>query len=53
MIARAAAGCRLGKNLDQRAVGLEQTSPTGAGSKADLQVMPLDSVTLSDGRGRG
>jgi|SRR5580704_8955156 len=27
------------------------TSPTGAGSKICLEVMPIDSVTLSDGRG--
>jgi hypothetical protein len=26
------------------------TSPTGAGSKICLEVMPIDSVTLSDGR---
>jgi hypothetical protein len=29
------------------------TSPTGAGSKICLEVMAIDSVTLSDGRGPG
>jgi len=38
-------------NLDQRPIGLRQTSPAGAGSKAGLDVMPIDSVTLSDGLG--
>jgi hypothetical protein len=29
------------------------TSPTGAGSKICLEVMPIDIVTLSDGYGPG
>ena len=39
------------RNRDQRPIGLRQTSPAGAGSKAGLDVMPIGSVTLSDGRG--
>jgi hypothetical protein len=39
------------KNLDQPAIGLQQTSPTGAGSKVGLKLMPIDSVTLSDRHG--
>ena len=46
-------GCGLGKNLDQRPIGLRQTSPTGAESKVGLGAMPIDSVTLSDGHGPG
>jgi hypothetical protein len=34
-------------------MGLQQTSPSGAGSKAGLEVMPTDGVTLSDGRSQG
>jgi len=30
-------------------MGLQQTSPIGAGSKAGLEVMPVDSVALRDG----
>ena len=30
-----------------------QTRPTGAGSNAGLELMPIDTVTLSDGRGPG
>lgn len=41
------------KNLDQRPTGRQQTSPTSAGSKAGLQLMPVDSVTLSDGHNPG
>jgi hypothetical protein len=41
-------GCCPGKNLNQRPVGLQQASPTGAGSKAGLEVMPIDSVTPGD-----
>ena len=33
--------------------GLPQTSPGSAGSKAGLEVMPIDGVTLSDGHGPG
>jgi len=40
---------RLGKSLDQRLMGLQQTSPTRAGSKVGLEVMPIDSVTPGDG----
>lgn len=42
-----------GKNLDQPAIGLQQTSPTGAGSKVALELIPINSMTLSDGHGRG
>jgi len=37
-------------NLNQRPMVLRQASPTGAGSKIGLKVMPADSVTLSEGR---
>jgi hypothetical protein len=29
-------------------MGLQQASPIGAGSKVGLEVMPIDSMTLSD-----
>jgi hypothetical protein len=32
---------------------LRQTSPTGTGPKVGLEVMPIDSVTLSDGHSPG
>ncbi len=34
-------------------MGLQQTSPTGAGWKIALKVMLIDSVTLSDGYSSG
>jgi len=34
-------------------MGLQQTSPTGAESKVGLEMMPIDGVTLSDGRALG
>jgi hypothetical protein len=34
-------------------MGLRQTSPIGAGSKVGLEVMPVDSVMLRDGRRPG
>jgi len=42
----------LGKNLDQRPMGLQQTCPDGAESKVELEMMP-DDVTLSDGTRSG
>jgi hypothetical protein len=46
-------GCCLDWNLDQLPMGLQQTNPTYAGSKVGLEVIPIDNVTLSDGRGLG
>ena len=34
-------------------MGRQHVSPTGAGSKVALEVMPIDSVTPGDGRGPG
>ena len=51
MMCLAVAGCCLEKNLDQRPMCLQQTSPSGPKSKAGLEV-PIDGVTLSDGHCR-
>ncbi len=48
-----AAGCSLDKNLDQRPMRLQQASPAGTSSKVGLDVMPIDSVTPSDGHDPG
>lgn len=40
------------KDLAQSAIGLQQTGPTGAGSKAGLEA-PIDGVTLSDRQALG
>jgi hypothetical protein len=50
MMCRAAIGCYLDKNLNQRSMTLPQTSPSGAESKVGFDAAPIDSVTLSDRR---
>ena len=37
---------------DQRPMGLQQATPTGAGLRVGLKVLPIGAVTLSDGRRR-
>jgi len=42
----------LRENPDQRAMGVQQATPTGAGLKVGLEMPPTGGVTLSDGRRR-
>ena len=50
MMCHAAALYGLDKNLDQRAMDLPQSSPSGTESKVGLEVTPIAGVTLSDGK---
>jgi hypothetical protein len=53
MMCCAAAECCLDKNPGQRPVDLQPAIPIGAGSKAGLEVMPINTVTPGDGHGPG